>query len=88
MKKNIHPVLHEITITMTDKTTYKSRSTMPKDLVLDVDPLVHNAWTGGGGALRKTGQMEKFSNKFAFLNNDTGAAKKAETENADDKKSA
>lgn len=67
MKANIHPDYHPITIVMTDGTTYPSRSTWGKEgdtLQLDVDPKTHPAWTGGV-SLRKTGQLEKFQNKFA-----------------------
>ena len=69
MKQNIHPDYHNITVVMTDGTKYATRSTWGKDgdtLQLDVDPKTHPAWVGGVN-LRKTGQMEKFTNKFAFL---------------------
>jgi large subunit ribosomal protein L31 len=69
MKANIHPNYHTITVKMTDGTTYQTRSTWGKEgdvLQLDVDPKTHPAWVGGA-QLRKTGQMEKFNNKFAFL---------------------
>ncbi|MEI7668650.1 MAG: 50S ribosomal protein L31 [Pseudomonadota bacterium] len=69
MKKDIHPVLNQITVVMTDGTRYETRSTMGNPgyvLQLDNDPLTHSAWVGGVN-IRKTGQMEKFSNKFSFL---------------------
>ena len=74
MKPSIHPDYHPITIVMTDGTRYESRSTygLPGAVLqLDVDPKTHPAWVGGVN-LRKTGQMEKFNNKFAFL--EKGAA--------------
>ncbi len=58
MKKDVHPDYHEITVQMTDGTTYKTRSTWGAagdTLKLDVDPKTHPAWTGihrlidGGG---------------------------------------
>ena len=64
---------------MTDGTVYETRSTWGKEgdvLQLDVDPKTHPAWVGGG-QLRKTGQMEKFNNKFAFLEAKSGAANAA-----------
>lgn len=67
MKNDIHPDYHKITIVMTDGTKYDSYSTWGKEgdvLQLDVDPLTHPAWVGGVN-LRKTGQMEKFQNRFA-----------------------
>ena len=41
MKKDIHPDYHEITVVMTDGTSFKTRSTMGAEgdtLTLDVDP--------------------------------------------------
>lgn len=76
MKANIHPDYHNITIVMTDGTKYHSRSTWGKEgdtLQLDVDPKTHPAWVGGT-SLRKTGQMEKFTNKFSFLDSTKSAA--------------
>ncbi|NBX04073.1 MAG: 50S ribosomal protein L31 [Alphaproteobacteria bacterium] len=85
MKQGIHPDYHPITIVMTDGTKYESRSTYGKAgdvLQLDVDPLTHPAWVGGVN-LRKTGQMEKFQNKFGAFNFGGGAAAE---EKKDDKK--
>lgn len=79
MKQGIHPNYHTITVKMTDGTTYQTRSTWGKEgdvMQLDVDPKTHPAWVGGS-QLRKTGQMEKFNNKFAFLEAKSGDAKAA-----------
>jgi large subunit ribosomal protein L31 len=76
MKAKIHPDYHKITVVMTDGTKYETRSTWGKEgdvLTLDVDPKTHPAWVGGIN-LRKTGQMEKFTNKFAFLDRPAGGA--------------
>lgn len=78
MKAKIHPDYHSITVTMTDGTSYKTRSTYGKEgdtLTLDVDPKTHPAWVGGGN-LRKTGQLEKFNNRFSMFSSNT--EKKAE----------
>jgi large subunit ribosomal protein L31 len=78
MKEKIHPDYHNITVVMTDGTKYETRSTWGKPgdvLQLDVDPKTHPAWVGGVN-LRKTGQMEKFTNKFAFLDKGATAPKK------------
>ncbi len=72
MKADIHPDYHDIKVIMTDGTEYKTRSTYgkPGDVIrLDVDPKTHPAWVGGMH-LKKTGQLEKFNNKFAFLDKD------------------
>ncbi len=70
MKQNIHPDYHEITVIMTDGTTYQTRSTMGKagdTLRLDVDSKSHPAWTGGQQKLIEGGQMAKFSKRFAGI---------------------
>lgn len=66
MKQEIHPDYHKITVVMTDGTKYETRSTWGSEgdtLQLDVDPKTHPAWVGGVN-LRKTGQLEKFENRF------------------------
>ncbi|MFN4090876.1 MAG: 50S ribosomal protein L31 [Alphaproteobacteria bacterium] len=71
MKADIHPDYHEITVIMTDGTEYKTRSTYGKpgaSLRLDIDPLVHPAWTGGTGRLLDTGgQVARFNKRFSGL---------------------
>ncbi len=71
MKKDIHPDYHEITVVMTDGTTYTTRSTYGKagDTVkLDIDPNTHPAWTGGQQRLVDTGgQVAKFNKRFKDL---------------------
>jgi large subunit ribosomal protein L31 len=68
MKKDIHPDYHEITVVMTDGTTFTTRSTYGSEgdkLTLDVDPLSHPAWTGGAQRLVDTGgQVAKFNKRF------------------------
>ena len=67
MKKGIHPDYHEITIQMTDGTTYKTRSTWgaPGDtLKLDIDPKTHPAWTGVHRLIDSGGQLAKFKRRF------------------------
>jgi len=70
MKKEIHPDYHEISVVMTDGTTYKTRSTYgePGDtLKLDVDIKTHPAWTGVHRLLNSGGQLEKFNKRFKDL---------------------
>jgi len=58
MKKDIHPEYHEITVQMTDGSSFTTRSTWgnPGDVLkLEVDPKSHPAWTGGGHRLVDAG---------------------------------
>ena len=67
MKKDTHPEYHEITVQMTDGTTFTTRSTWgsPGDtLKLDVDPTSHPAWTGVHHLMDSGGQLAKFNKKF------------------------
>ena len=68
MKKDIHPDYHDITVVMTDGTSYATRTTWGAagdTLRLDVDPKSHPAWTGGVGRLVDTaGQVAKFNKRF------------------------
>jgi len=68
MKKDIHPDYHEITVVMTDGTSFQTRSTMGKagdTLRLDIDPKSHPAWTGVQKLLDTGGQIAKFNKRFA-----------------------
>ena len=67
MKKNIHPAYGEITVTFTDGKKVKMMSSQKKDIILDVDPLSHPAWTGVRSTVERGGQVEKFKKKFAGL---------------------
>ncbi len=68
MKQGIHPDYHDITVVMTDGTTYATRSTYGKagdTLRLDIDPKSHPAWTGGQQRLLDTGgQLARFNRRF------------------------
>ncbi len=72
MKKDLHPDYHEISIVLTDKTKLTTRSTYGKagaELVLDIDPKVHPAWTGGGQHLiDRSGQLSKFNRRYQQFN--------------------
>jgi large subunit ribosomal protein L31 len=68
MKEGIHPDYHDITIVMTDGTTYQTRSTYGKagdTLRLDIDSKSHPAWTGGQQRLVDSGgQLARFNKRF------------------------
>jgi large subunit ribosomal protein L31 len=70
MKKGIHPDYHEITVIMTDGTTYKTRSTWGKPgatMKLEIDPKTHPAWTGVHRLMDSGGQLGKFKSRFKDL---------------------
>ena len=67
MKEKIHPDYHEITVVMTDGTSFKTRSTYGKagdTLNLDIDPKTHPAWTGQHRLIDSGGQVAKFNKRF------------------------
>lgn len=70
MKKEIHPDYHEITVQMTDGTTFVTRSTWGspgETLRLDIDPKTHPAWTGQHRLVDTGGQVAKFNKRYADL---------------------
>ncbi len=72
MKKDIHPQYHEITVTMTDGTSFKTRTTWGKPgdtMQLESDPKSHPAWTGAGHKLMEGGQLSRFSKRFGNFGN-------------------
>ena len=80
MKKDIHPDYHEITVVMTDGTEFKTRSTLGKagqTVRLDIDPLVHPAWTGVHRLIDTGGRLASFNKRFANFQR-----KKADTSSA------
>jgi len=68
MKTDIHPDYHFSTVTLTDGSSYKTRSTYGKDganLALDIDPRTHPAWTGGSHTLLdRGGRVSRFAAKY------------------------
>ncbi len=71
MKNDIHPDYHMIDVKLTNGDVLKMKSTYGKEgtqLVLDIDPTVHPAWTGGGHRLLDTGgRVSKFKKKYEGL---------------------
>ena len=67
MKKDIHPDYHEITVQLTDGSTFQTRSTYgePGDVLkLGIDTKTHPAWTGVHRLLDTGGQLAKFNKRF------------------------
>jgi len=71
MKKDLHPKYHVISVKMTNGDMLEMRSSWGAEgdtLVLDIDPTVHPAWTGGGARLLDTGgRVSKFKKKYEGL---------------------
>jgi large subunit ribosomal protein L31 len=69
VKKDIHPAYHDITVVMTDGSTFTTRSTYGEPgatLTLEIDPKVHPAWTGDRSRLvERGGQVDKFNRRFS-----------------------
>ncbi len=71
MKSGIHPEYHQIDVRMTDGTVVQMKTTWGKEgdtMNLEIDPLSHPAWTGGGTRILDTGgRVSKFKNKYVGL---------------------
>ena len=71
MKASIHPDYHEITVVMTDGSSFQTRSTFGQagaTLRLDIDPKTHPAWTGVQRVVDKGGRVSRFKDRFGGLN--------------------
>ena len=67
MKEKIHPDYHKITVTMTDGTSFETRSTWGKEgatMRLDIDPKTHPAWTGVRQSIDRGGRVQRFKDRF------------------------
>ena len=70
MKPGIHPAYHEVTVVMTDGSSFTTRTCAGKPgetMRLDIDPKSHPAWTGVQRIMDTGGQVAKFNKKFAGL---------------------
>ena len=71
MKKNVHPKYHLVKVIMTNGETFEVGSTYAgSELILDIDPSCHPAWTGGQRMAPK-GRGVEFENRFKGLSNFT-----------------
>ena len=72
MKTGIHPDYKEITVTCSCGNTFKTRSTLGKDLHVEVCAACHPFYTGRQKIVDTAGRVEKFKQKYT-----RGAAKAA-----------
>ena len=65
MKADIHPKYEEVTATCSCGNVVKTRSTLCKDLSLDVCSECHPFYTGKQKVVDTGGRIERFKNRFA-----------------------
>ena len=65
MKASIHPDYAEITVTCSCGNQFKTRSTVGKDLSVDVCSNCHPFYTGKQKILDTAGRVDKFRKKYA-----------------------
>jgi large subunit ribosomal protein L31 len=66
MKKDIHPELHDITITCACGATFQTKSTRT-DYSVDICSRCHPFFTGKAKLLDTAGRIEKFTRKYKHL---------------------
>jgi large subunit ribosomal protein L31 len=84
MKEKIHPDYHEITVVMTDGSSFKTKSTWGKagaTMRLDIDPKTHPAWTGVRQNVDRGGRVQRFKDRFGMTGS-AGAGMGAGTKSA------
>ena len=75
MKEKIHPDYHEITVVMTDGSSFKTKSTWGKEgatMRLDIDPKTHPAWTGVRQSIDRGGRVQRFKDRFGMTGSAAG----------------
>ena len=65
MKANIHPEYKEISVTCSCGNTFKTSSTLAKELHVEVCAECHPFYTGKQKIVDTAGRVEKFKQKFA-----------------------
>ena len=65
MKEKIHPDYKEIAVTCSCGNTFKTSSTMGKDLHIEVCSSCHPFYTGKQKIVDTAGRVEKFRQKYA-----------------------
>jgi large subunit ribosomal protein L31 len=66
MKTAIHPEYKEINVTCSCGSTFKTRSTMGKDLHVEVCSSCHPFYTGKQKIVDTAGRVEKFRQKYGL----------------------
>lgn len=66
MKADIHPAYNEISVTCSCGNSFKTRSTVAKDLRLDVCSSCHPFYTGKQKIVDTAGRVDKFKQKYGL----------------------
>jgi large subunit ribosomal protein L31 len=66
MKKEIHPEMHDITITCACGATFQTKSTST-DYSVDICSRCHPFFTGKAKLMDTAGRIEKFTRKYKHL---------------------
>ncbi len=66
MKKDIHPAYEAIQVTCSCGHTFKTRSTLGKDLLIETCSECHPAYTGKHKATNTTGPIDKFRTRYGI----------------------
>ena len=66
MKADIHPAYEEIDVICSCGNTFKTRSTLGKELHLDVCSKCHPFYTGQQKILDTAGRVDKFRRKYGM----------------------
>lgn len=66
MKADIHPRYEEITVSCSCGSSFKTRSTMGKDLSLEVCSACHPFYTGKQKLVDTAGRVDKFRQKYGM----------------------
>ena len=67
MKEKIHPEYKEISVICSCGSSFKTRSTMAKDLHIEVCAECHPFYTGKQKIVDTAGRVEKFKQKYAHM---------------------
>jgi len=74
MKVGIHPTYHEITVTCSCGSIFKTRSTMSKDtLSVEVCSQCHPFYTGKQKIVDTAGRVEKFRQRYGMKSDNAAA---------------
>ena len=84
MRQGIHPEYKEIKVTCSCGSSFETRSTLGRDLLLEVCSKCHPFYTGKQKIVDTAGRVDRFQQKYGRR----GAAKTAETTKQDDQSKA